>query len=62
MIFPRLLCFWHRRFCDFNVWSRKKRVERLHYVHRNPVKRRVVAHPKDWRWSSYASYQRPPMH
>jgi hypothetical protein len=29
-------------------------------MHMNPVKRGLVAHPKDWRWSSYASYQRHP--
>ena len=53
-----LCCFWQRRFYDFNLWSRKKKIEKLHYMHMNPVKRGLVAHPKDWRWSSYASYQR----
>jgi hypothetical protein len=24
---------------DFNVWSRKKRIEKLNYMHINPVKR-----------------------
>ena len=55
-----LRSFWQSRFYDFNVWSRKKRIEKLHYMHMNPVKRGLVAHPKDWRWSSYASYQRRP--
>ena len=55
-----LRSFWQSRFFDFNVWSRKKRIEKLHYMHMNPVKRGLVAHPKDWRWSSYASYQRLP--
>ncbi|MGA9143738.1 MAG: transposase, partial [Candidatus Acidiferrales bacterium] len=27
--------FWQRRFYDFNVWSRKKRTEKLHYMHMN---------------------------
>jgi putative transposase len=53
-----LCSFWQRRFYDFNVWTRKKKIEKLHYMHMNPVKRRLVANPKDWRWSSYASYQR----
>jgi putative transposase len=52
--------FWQRRFYDFNVWSRKKKIEKIAYMHMNPVKRGLVAHPKDWRWSSYASYQRSP--
>jgi hypothetical protein len=29
-------------------------------MHMNPVKRGLVEHPKDWRWSSYAAYQRHP--
>src|SRR5436190_24367038 len=29
---------WQRRFYDFNVWSQRKRVEKLRYMHRNPVK------------------------
>jgi putative transposase len=38
--------FWQRRFYDFNVWSLKKRVEKLHYMHMNPLKRKLVSHPK----------------
>jgi putative transposase len=50
--------FWQRRFYDFNVWSLKKRVEKLHYMHMNPLKRKLVAHPKDWPWSSYSFYSK----
>lgn len=48
--------FWQRRFYDFNVWSLKKRVEKLHYMHMNPLKRRLVDHPRDWPWSSFSFY------
>jgi putative transposase len=48
--------FWQRRFYDFNVWSEKKLREKLDYVHANPVQRKLVAHPKDWPWSSWANY------
>jgi hypothetical protein len=34
--------FWQRRFYDFNVWSQKKKVEKLHYMHMNPVKPGIV--------------------
>ena len=51
--------FWQRRFYDFNVWSLKKRVEKLHYMHMNPLKRKLVAHPKDWPWSSFSFYANP---
>jgi putative transposase len=45
--------FWQARYYDFNVWSEKKFVEKLRYIHRNPVKRGLVACPEDWRWSSF---------
>jgi REP element-mobilizing transposase RayT len=54
-----LLRFWQRRFYDFNVWSLKKRVEKLHYMHMNPLKRKLVDHPRDWPWSSFSFYSDP---
>jgi len=48
--------FWQRRFYDFNVWSAKKVREKLNYMHRNPVHRRLVLHSKDWPWSSWSHY------
>jgi putative transposase len=50
--------FWQRRFYDFNVWSVKKKNEKMNYMHFNPVKRGLVEHPKDWAWSSYGFYSR----
>jgi hypothetical protein len=47
---------WQRRFYDFNVWSARKRVEKLRYMHRNPVKRGLVLEPEQGKWSSYRSY------
>jgi putative transposase len=49
--------FWQTRFYDFNVWTTKKRVEKLRYLHRNPVKRGLVESPEQWRWSSYRFYR-----
>ncbi len=36
---------WQRRFYDFVVWSEHKRVEKLRYMHRNPVQRGLVLEP-----------------
>ena len=47
---------WQRRFYDFNVWSAHKRIEKLRYMHRNPVKRGLVLEPDQWEWSSFRSY------
>jgi putative transposase len=48
--------FWQKRFYDFNVFTEKKRIEKLRYMHRNPVKRGLVTSPEQWRWSSFRDY------
>jgi REP element-mobilizing transposase RayT len=48
--------FWQARFYDCNVWTTKKGIEKLRYMHRNPVKRGRVKSPEQWRWSSYRVY------
>ena len=47
---------WQKRFYDFNVCTDKKRVEKLRYMHRNPVKRGLVFRPDAWEWSSFRAY------
>ena len=47
---------WQPRFYDFVVFSEHKRVEKLRYMHRNPVKRGLVREPQDWAWSSFRHY------
>ena len=52
------------------LWSERKRIEKLRYMHRNPgspaspvlacwggkpVKRGLVAQPEQWAWSSFAA-------
>ena len=44
------------RYYDFNVLTGRKHVEKLRYIHRNPVKRGLVEHPEDWAWSSFRHY------
>jgi hypothetical protein len=50
---------WQKRFYDFNVWTEQKQIEKLRYIHRNPVKRGLVDRrrveqlsflslPRDW--------------
>ena len=48
--------FWQTRYYDFNVCSSEKRVEKLKYIHRNPVRRGLVGRPEDWPWGSYRHY------
>ncbi|MFZ1139600.1 MAG: transposase [Candidatus Sulfotelmatobacter sp.] len=47
---------WQHRFYDFVVFTEKKRIEKLRYMHRNPVKRGLVLEPQQWAWSSFCDY------
>ncbi len=48
--------FWQVRYYDFLVWDPKTRIEKLRYMHRNPVKRGLVERPEQWLWSSFDHY------
>src|SRR5262249_22971993 len=48
--------FWQPRYYDFNVFTEQKYVEKLRYIHRNPMKRGLVASLELWKWSSYRDY------
>jgi putative transposase len=49
--------FWQARYYDFNLFMEKKHIEKLRYMHRNPVARGLVAKPEDWPWSSFRHYK-----
>ena len=53
LTFPRLVFFFLMR-NPLRRFYRSK--EKLDYTHRNPVQRKLVLHPKDWPWSSWAHY------
>ena len=48
--------FWQKRYYDFNVRDNSQFVEKLRYIHRNPVKRGLCERPEDWQWSSFLHY------
>jgi len=47
---------WNWRGYDMNIWTPKKRDEKLNYMHNNPVKRGLAKQPGDWPWSSWRYY------
>jgi putative transposase len=49
--------FWQARYYDFNVFTQEKRLEKLNYMHWNPVKSGLVEKPEDWLWSSVHYYE-----
>ena len=48
--------FWQPQSYDFNVRTEKKYVEKLNYIHSNPVRRGLVESPELWPWSSFRHY------
>ena len=48
--------FWQKRYYDHNVRNSQSFVEKLRYIHRNPVTRGLVKNPGDWKWSSFRHY------
>ena len=48
--------FWQARYYDFNVFTTRKQIEKIRYIHRNPVTRGLVLTPEEWAWSSYRYY------
>jgi len=48
--------FWQARYYDFNVHNELKRIEKLRYMHRNPVRRGLVDKPEEWQSSSFRHY------
>src|SRR5258708_7289159 len=48
--------FWQKRYYDFNIRNYPQFVEKLRYIHRNPVKQGLRDRPEDWQWSSFLHY------
>jgi putative transposase len=47
---------WQGRFFDGALRTVKEYAETLEYIHFNPVRRGLVGHPAQWKWSSYHEY------
>jgi putative transposase len=48
--------FWQKRYYDFNIRNYSQFVEKLRYIHRNPVRAGLCERPEDWEWSSFRHY------
>jgi len=47
---------WQPGFYDFNIYSEEKLLEKLDYIHSNPVRAGLALSPRDYEWSSYKEY------
>ncbi len=48
--------FWLPRYYDVPIWNESKSIEKLRYIHRNPVMRELVQTPDQWEWSSFRAW------
>jgi Transposase IS200 like len=48
--------FWQKRYYDFNIRNYPQFVEKLRYIHRNPLKQGLCDRPEDWQWKSFRHY------
>jgi putative transposase len=48
--------FWQKRYYDFNIRNYPQFLEKLRYIHRNPVRQGLCERPEDWEWSSFRHY------
>jgi putative transposase len=56
--FPQTEPFWQAKYYPFNLFTARKALEKLDYMHLNPVRAGLATRPVDWRWSSAAYYDR----
>jgi putative transposase len=45
-----------KRYYDFNIRNHPQFVEKLRYIHRNPVRAGLCERPEEWEWSSFGHY------
>lgn len=47
---------WQPSFYDFNIYTEEKLLEKLNYIHYNPVRAGLVDDPSSYPYSSYRAY------
>jgi len=52
----RPFSLWQRGFYDFNIYSEAKLLEKLDYMHNNPVTAGLVSSPGSYEWSTWKLY------
>ena len=49
---------WQKGFYDHVIQDERDFMEHLEYMHKNPIKHGLAEGPEQYRWSSYAEYER----
>ena len=53
---PESCPIWQAKFYDFNLESEQKYLEKIEYIHNNPVVAGIAEAFIDWKWSSARFY------
>jgi len=53
---------WQKRFWEHQIRDADDLQRHLHYIHYNPVKHGLVAHVREWPWSTYHKYVKQGMY
>lgn len=49
---------WQKKVKSVDLWSHKFILQKINYIHFNPVRAGLCDHPANWKWSSYNAYLR----
>jgi REP element-mobilizing transposase RayT len=49
---------WQKKVKSVDLWTHKFILQKMNYVHMNPVRAALCDHPGKWVWSSYSAYVR----
>ena len=47
---------WQKKVKSVDLWSHKFILQKMNYIHLNPVRAGLCNHPAKWKWSSYRAY------
>ena len=47
---------WRKKVKSVDLWSHKFILQKMNYIHLNPVRAGLCDHPAKWKWSSYRAY------
>jgi len=48
---------WERNPLSVDIWSREVMLQKLNYMHSNPVRAKICKYPEEYHWSSALFYQ-----
>ena len=49
--------FWERNALSVEIWSEKVLIQKLNYIHENPVRAGLYIYPEDYKYSSALFYK-----